>query len=734
MEGEQTEMAKKLSAVLLFWAISAMAQQQQAYVVGPSVDQTKINLPLWWNTIQTRLASISIPTQAIVRIDMRMGLTANVCTGEMGFAAYPNDKNDIGDPVYRGLTHELVHAGFSVCKDGFRDASIEEGFADAKTNRVYQLVHTFDSRIKPATVIWMQDILNNQKWMVAGGGQTFGHNGGAGGTYAGAAGPLELLTAKAGGNFNSIDQAVTVNQILRRDEILRAFDRTVGEINGVMPSTFVNYTRSSLILTQEEKANKDFWTDGIFFGIMAFEGGLDELTWNWDSPISQVNPYSIGRSYFARQAGEQQPLQAKMKYWVRDAEGKSVLQAIVEPGGLPPYLNTKSWPDGAYQLSGCVLKPDGNCDPKLQDSNYFLVYRRVDWTQGKMFVIVNGPAFDQISSQTLQLVKVSNNKPVQMEYLPGLVVINGLDGGDDITLTDGKFVRTFTQDQFVSTIYLFKRRDDLLLRAVTNAASNVSGKVVAGSIATIWGLGATHNNPKAVSAFPLPTQGCKGNELNDQGITKVIFSQAGKELEAPFFYCSAGQINIQVPQALTVNASATVFINLNGIRSNPVNVEVVTADPGIFVVDPVTKTGAVIFADGPKAGQLVTPENPAHPGDYLAVYATGLGETRPPLPGDGIAPPPPPPPSTGRTAAPPAALYTTIRAVTATANGIPWRVLFSGLAPGFVGLYQVNVQVPPDAAPGAYPFTISVEGERRTSNEILIAVQLFYSTFTTHEP
>jgi uncharacterized protein (TIGR03437 family) len=48
---------------------------------------------------------------------------------------------------------------------------------------------------------------------------------------------------------------------------------------------------------------------------------------------------------------------------------------------------------------------------------------------------------------------------------------------------------------------------------------------------------------------------------------------------------------------------------------------------------------------------------------------------------------------------------------------------FAGLAPGFVGLYQVNVQVPENLAPGIYPFTIAVEGERRTSNEITLAVQ-----------
>ena len=48
-------------------------------------------------------------------------------------------------------------------------------------------------------------------------------------------------------------------------------------------------------------------------------------------------------------------------------------------------------------------------------------------------------------------------------------------------------------------------------------------------------------------------------------------------------------------------------------------------------------------------------------------------------------------------------------------------VLFSGLAPGFVGLYQVNALVPAGAgAGGAVPVTISMGGV--ASNTVTIAV------------
>ena len=57
-----------------------------------------------------------------------------------------------------------------------------------------------------------------------------------------------------------------------------------------------------------------------------------------------------------------------------------------------------------------------------------------------------------------------------------------------------------------------------------------------------------------------------------------------------------------------------------------------------------------------------------------------------------------------------------------TIGGVPASVSFSGLAPGFVGLYQVNAQVPAGLAAGdAVPVVMQMGGN--TSNAALIAVQ-----------
>jgi len=74
---------------------------------------------------------------------------------------------------------------------------------------------------------------------------------------------------------------------------------------------------------------------------------------------------------------------------------------------------------------------------------------------------------------------------------------------------------------------------------------------------------------------------------------------------------------------------------------------------------------------------LVGATNPAHAGDVLLVYATGMGQTTPAI-------------ATG-------ALVTGLcntRPVTATIGGSPAAVAYSVASPGFTGLYQINATVP----------------------------------------
>jgi uncharacterized protein (TIGR03437 family) len=103
--------------------------------------------------------------------------------------------------------------------------------------------------------------------------------------------------------------------------------------------------------------------------------------------------------------------------------------------------------------------------------------------------------------------------------------------------------------------------------------------------------------------------------------------------------------------------------------------------------------------------------SPVRRGDYITIYCTGLGAVTN-QPASGAQAPP-----TSLSAA------ITIPAVTLGGAAVPATAgFFAGLAPGFVGLYQVNVQAPPNAPTGAaVPLALSIGGV--TSNLVTIAVQ-----------
>jgi len=472
-----------------------------------------------------------------------------------------------------------------------------------------------------------------------------------------------------------------------KTEYLAIIDRVVGKIDGVLPSTLFNRAPASF---------KD-GPDGTFFGIVPIR-----------SPVNELELIEV--LFFTRQGGKitnNNP--GTIRYSVTTISDNVLYSGtgVITPLSyliVPGNNVTNNLPDDAYKLTACVLKNNGECDQDFTDTTYFPHYSK-PWRGNKVRVIGN-------SGRPLHVVDAGG--ATDMEVFPNLLVLS--NAVSDITVSDGVTNRVITPTPIPRTVF-FVDRDQPYLKSVVNAATFKEGPVVPGSIATLFTWGATQGDPEISQTNPLPINSCNGR-------TQVLFTGSdGREFSAPFFYCSQLQLNVQVPTELRGQEHAWVRVQLGDSFSNQMEVQVADANPGIFMIDPDRKIGAVIFAVGDKAGQLVTPENPAHPGDYLSVFATGLGETIPSMPGDGMAAPLPPP-LTEQTAAV-FMLYTTLRPVMASANDAPWLVTFSGLAPGFVGLYQVNVQVPINTAPGMYPFTIAVEGsEKKTvSNEITIAVQ-----------
>jgi uncharacterized protein (TIGR03437 family) len=153
-------------------------------------------------------------------------------------------------------------------------------------------------------------------------------------------------------------------------------------------------------------------------------------------------------------------------------------------------------------------------------------------------------------------------------------------------------------------------------------------------------------------------------------------------VNAPLFYVSPGQINFQVPVELPLGSTSLVVqraTQISAIR----NVNVVGAAAGLFVSNPAVRDSpAIVHASD---FSYVTEQNPAHAGEYLAAFVTGLGATNPAA-------------TSGQPAT--AAALTTAVVDGILESGQDQPVSYAGLAPGFVGLYQVNFRLNDSVMPG----------------------------------
>jgi uncharacterized protein (TIGR03437 family) len=149
-------------------------------------------------------------------------------------------------------------------------------------------------------------------------------------------------------------------------------------------------------------------------------------------------------------------------------------------------------------------------------------------------------------------------------------------------------------------------------------------------------------------------------------------------------FVSPRQINAQLP--FSVEGSSTLVLRTPWGVSDNFNMTVSSAAPSIFrngVAGPQTDI-ALIMRE--RNGQVVTPSNPIHHGDVITIYATGLGRTNPSVESGVPAP------------ADPAAASVIQPLV--TIGSVPVEVLFAGLTPGEVGIYEIKARVGGNVAPG----------------------------------
>jgi uncharacterized protein (TIGR03437 family) len=233
------------------------------------------------------------------------------------------------------------------------------------------------------------------------------------------------------------------------------------------------------------------------------------------------------------------------------------------------------------------------------------------------------------------------------------------------------------------------------------SAANPTGgnRLAPGSLASLYGTNLAASISAADFVPPLPVT------LNGTSITI-----AGAAV--PLLYVSPGQINFQVPWFTITGPSQGALVVNQGQFNASITVVLTPFAPALFTTNSQGSGQAAALINN--TATLVAPvgafpgSRPASKGEFIQLYCTGLGDVTNR-------------PSTG-SVAPSGPLAATIANPTVTIGTVTVIPVFSGLSPGFVGLYQVNLQIPSTAPSGnAVPVVLTIGGVQ--SNTATIAIQ-----------
>jgi uncharacterized protein (TIGR03437 family) len=282
-------------------------------------------------------------------------------------------------------------------------------------------------------------------------------------------------------------------------------------------------------------------------------------------------------------------------------------------------------------------------------------------------------------------------KPTRMVEAPVMPAVGNVFTRTVSPLATGTNVIALTTSGFTVVAWNYDAAVALpTITSVVNAANG--GQAVApGGLISIFGQNMSPVT-QATNQIPLPTalaQSCV--EVNGTPI--------------PLLYVSTQQVNAQLPN--NVVGSATMAIYTAGGESDSFYFTVSPTAPSIFLsgtAGPQTELATVVRWNDQ---ELVTPTNPIHPNDYVEIYLTGMGATMPSV----AAGLPGPANPLAMVQSPPSVML----------GGYPLTVTYAGLAPGEVGVYQIDAFVPFGVPLGlSVPLAIYQGGGSTSVNERVV--------------
>jgi uncharacterized protein (TIGR03437 family) len=241
---------------------------------------------------------------------------------------------------------------------------------------------------------------------------------------------------------------------------------------------------------------------------------------------------------------------------------------------------------------------------------------------------------------------------------------------------------------------------------VVNAASFLppTASIAPGELLALFGTG--------LAPTKLITQGGQAFPTSLGGVSVTI-----NGIPCPIFYVSSTQMSVIVPYAVASNQTglANIQVNNNGTLSNVVQMYLTDASPGSFSQG----SNGIGYASAVHAsGQLITPANPAQPGETIEMFLTGLGTVAPAITDGAVAPSTPLSWSDLYNAGNLMVLFNDYGENGSLGN--EGTIQYAGLAPTLAGLYQFNVQVPTDGLADGDDVYVEFITDAALMNQIVI--------------
>ena len=314
---------------------------------------------------------------------------------------------------------------------------------------------------------------------------------------------------------------------------------------------------------------------------------------------------------------------------------------------------------------------DGNFTGGVQDTGWFLFFRSIDsggvpvtGVPVRFAVTQGGGTIALGDAQTDRLGNAGAK--VNFGTAAGAQTFTGTIQGLTPTVTFNGFARPYP---------------DISANGIVNAASSQVGDGLApGSYASIYGTDLS-------DAFHIESTPYLPVSLSD---VSVSFDAPGVSQPGRIHFVSGRQVNVQIPWELQGQPSAKVKVTVSTfLNSFVATVPLAAYSPGIFEV-----SGLAAAQDA--NGTLITRSHPAARNGAVVLYVNGLGAVS--------NTPPTGEPSSG------SPLSQTTSTPTVLIGGKQAEVLFSGLTPGVVGLYQINAVLAADTPTGDQQVVVSIGG------------------------